>query len=264
MSLQKEPWEVATMRQSGRRLAEVLRLTQEAAKPGVTTLELDAIAEKAIRGRNAIPSFLNYKVGSAIYRHSICASVNEQVVHGIPNDKPLRDGDILSLDIGLIYGGYHADSAITIPIGTATPEALALIEATRKGLEFGIAAARIGNKIGDIGFAVQSYCEKLGYGVVRDFVGHGIGRAMHEKPSVPNYGAKGQGQVLKPGMCLAIEPMITLGNPGTRVLRDAWTVVTLDGKISAHFEHTVVVTEKGPEILTVLDPVPAQAAAPPP
>lgn len=252
MALVKEPWELAMMRHSGRRLAEVAALLREAVRPGVSALELDGIAEKAIRDRGSVPSFKGYVVGGDTFHHSICASPNEVVVHGIPNERPLVDGDIITIDVGLIYGGYHADHAFTVPVGNTSAAALALIEATEKSLMLAISVCIPGNKIGDIGHAVQSYVERLGYGVVRDYVGHGIGRAMHERPSVPNYGQAGQGNLLKDGMVLAIEPMITLGNHRTKVLRDNWTVVTADGSLAAHFEHTVAIGPRGPEILTVL------------
>jgi methionyl aminopeptidase len=253
VGLVKEPWEIAMMRHSGRRLAEVVALLRESVRPGVSTLELDTIAEKAIRDRGSIPSFKGYKVGPVTFHHTICASPNEQVVHGIPNDKPLVDGDVISIDVGLIYGGYHADSAFTVAIGKPSDKIRVLIDETERSLAFGAAQAIDGNRIGDIGNAIQRHVERLGFGVVREYVGHGIGRAMHEKPSVPNYGKARQGQLLKVGMCLAIEPMVTLGKHDTRVLRDGWTVVTADGSTAAHFEHTVVISPKGPEILTVLD-----------
>lgn len=251
----KEPWELALMRHSGRRLAEVSAVLREAIRPGVSTLELDELAEKAIRDRGAIPSFKGYKPGTQTpFPYTICASLNEAVVHGFPTDKPLRAGDLISIDMGLIYGGYHADCAFSVVVGgDARPEVKKLLEATEESLLDGISKAVIGNRTGDIGHAVQSRVEPLGFGVIRDYVGHGIGRMLHETPSVPNYGKPGKGPLLKEGMCIAIEPMITLGNHKTKVLKDGWTVVTADGSLAAHFEHTVAITPRGPEILTRLD-----------
>lgn len=254
MSRVKDPWEIQLMRQSGRRLAEVAALVREAVKPGVTTRDLDAVAEKAIRDRGGIPSFLGYTAGGSVpFPATICASPNHVVVHGIPDDVPLVEGDIVSLDMGMIFGGYHSDHAFTVPVGVVAPEVERLLEVTEGSLHAGIAAAVVGNRIGDIGHAVEQYVKPHGYGIVREYVGHGIGRAMHERPSVPNFGEPNQGSLLKAGFCLAIEPMINLGGERTRVLRDHWTVVTRDGSRSAHFEHTIAVTERGPEILTALD-----------
>lgn len=241
------------MRQSGRRLAEVAQILREAVRPGVSTLELDVLAESEIRKRSAVPSFKGYRVGANTFHHTICASPNEQVVHGIPNDRELREGDIISLDMGLVFGGYHSDCAFTIAVGKVPETVARLLEVTEQSLWRGIAAAAPGKRIGDIGHAVQSHVEPHKFGIVRDYVGHGIGKALHEAPSVPNYGKVGKGALLKEGMCLAIEPMINLGGEKTRVLADGWTVVTKDGRPSAHFEHTVAITPKGPEVLTVLE-----------
>jgi len=254
MSRVKDPWEVQLMRQSGKRLAEVAVVLREAVRPGISTLDLDQIAEKEIRDRGGVPSFLGYTAGGPTpYPATICASPNEAVVHGIPNDTPLVEGDIVSLDMGMIYGGYHSDHAFTVPVGKVSDAIAKLLAVTEGSLWAGIRAAIAGNRIGDIGHAVESEVDPYGYGIVREYVGHGIGRAMHERPSVPNYGQANSGQLLKPGFCLAIEPMINLGGEDTQVLRDGWTVVTTDGSVSAHFEHTITITNRGPEVLTVLD-----------
>lgn len=253
MTRVKEPWELAVMRQSGGRLAEVAATLREAARVGVTTAELDAIAEKAIRDRGAVPSFKGYVVGSSgPFPSTICASVNEQVVHGFPNDRVLVDGDVVSIDMGLVFGGYHADCAFTVALGNPAPAVRKLLDVTEQSLYLGVAQALSGNRIGDIGHAIQSFVEPQHLGIVRDYVGHGIGRQLHEPPSVPNYGKPHKGLLLKPGWVLAVEPMITMGDSRTKVLKDGWTVVTRDGSLAAHFEHTVAVTPKGPEILTAL------------
>jgi len=253
MGIVKEPWEIGLMRNSGRRLAEVVALLKETVRPGMTTDDLDQVAEEKIRSLGAVPNFKGYRVGRNVYPKTICASVNQQVVHGIPDERPLRAGDLVSIDVGLVYGGYHADCAFSVALGDPGPEVLELLDVTEKSLYLGIAQAVPGNRIGDIGHAVQSFVEPHHFGVVREYVGHGIGRLMHETPSVPNYGKPGRGLLLKMGMCLAIEPMITLGTYKTKVLQDGWTVVTADGSLAAHFEHTIAITPKGPEVLTVLE-----------
>jgi methionyl aminopeptidase len=250
----KADWELAVMRANGRRLAEVAELMREHLQLGVTTRDLDRIAEERIRSFGAFPSFKNYLVeGAPPYPATICASVNDQVVHGIPDERPLESGDLLSIDLGLHYGGYHADMAFSVVMGDADPEAQKLLDATEQSLYIGVSRAQPGLRVGDIGHAIESYLKPLGLGIVRQYVGHGIGRAMHERPSVPNYGKANTGDLLKPGLCIAIEPMVTLGSGRTRVLKDRWTVVTADGKLAAHFEHTLCITPSGPEILTVLD-----------
>ncbi len=241
------------MRNSGRRLAEVAAVVREAVRVGISTDELDAIAAEETRKRDAVPAFLGYQVGPNVFPKTICASPNEQVVHGIPTDVPLKQGDIVSLDMGLVYGGYHADMAFTVAVGEVGDDVTALLARTEQSLYEGIALAQPGKRIGDIGHAVQSYIEPFGYGIVREYVGHGIGRLLHETPSVPNYGKPNKGLLIKQGMCLAIEPMITMGTHRCEVLGDGWTVVTADRKLAAHFEHTVAITPRGPEILTVLD-----------
>lgn len=237
------------MREAGRIAAEALALLREKVKPGVTTAELDAVAQAIITKRGAKPSFKGYRGFPA----SICTSINEQVVHGIPNSKvALKEGDIISIDVGATYKGYVGDNAITLPVGHVSPVAQRLMDTTQGALMAAIAAARGGNYLEDISGAVQDYAESRGFSVVREYVGHGVGRQMHEEPSIFNYRQGKRGPQLKPGMTLAIEPMINEGVADTRTLRDKWTVVTKDGKLSAHFEHTVAITEGEPEILTLL------------
>lgn len=245
----KSPNEIAIMRRAGHIVAETLALLQQKIKPGVTTAELDAIAENAASHRGAIPSFKGYRG----YPASVCVSINEEVVHGIPsNQRVLHEGDIVSLDYGVIYQGYQGDAAVTVPVGRVLPVAQSLIEVTRNALQAGIAEARKGKRIGDISWAVQSYVEARGFSVVRQYVGHGIGRQMHEEPQVPNFGQPGRGTPLRAGMTFALEPMVNVGTYLTEVLPDGWTVITADHSLSAHFEHTVAVTEGEPEILTVV------------
>ncbi len=242
----KRPDEIAKMRQAGRILAGVLAALERELRPGITTGELDALAERLIREAGASPSFKGYKG----YPASICASINEQVVHGIPGRRSIRDGDVVSLDVGCIWEGWHADCARTFVVGAAPPRARELVEDTRRGMEAGIAAALPGNRLGDVGAAIEAVARERGYGVVRQFVGHGIGTAMHEDPQVPNYGEPGRGMRIEAGMCFAIEPMFNLGSDAVEVLDDDWTVVTRDRALSAHFENTIAVTENGPQLLT--------------
>jgi methionyl aminopeptidase len=248
MIILKSEREIRYMRDAGRVVAGALEEVKKAAKPDVTTQELDKAAEEYIRSAGAIPAFKGYHG----FPGNICTSVNEQVVHGIPGLRRLKSGDNVSIDIGAVINGYNGDAAITVPVGEVDAEVAKLIEVTEASLYKGLAQAVAGNKLSDISHAVQVEAEAHGYGVVRDYVGHGIGRNMHEDPQIPNYGPPGRGPRLKPGMTLAIEPMINMGTYGVRTLDDGWTVVTADGKRSAHFEHTVVVTENGPEILTKL------------
>lgn len=218
-------------------------------KAGMTTNDLDRRAEGLIREHGAQPAFKGYNGFPKV----LCASVNEEVVHGIPDDRALKEGDIVGLDFGVVVDGWYGDSAVTVPIGKVSSEAQKLMKITEECLFKGIEAAVPGNKLGDIGFAIQSHAEKNGYGVVRDFVGHGIGRALHEEPQVPNFGKKGNGLIIEPGMVLALEPMITAGTYKVKVLKNNWTAVTTDGSLAAHFEHTIAVTDKGPVILSARD-----------
>jgi methionyl aminopeptidase len=240
--------EIEQMRVAGRMVAEILQLLREKVAPGVTTGELDRLAESECRKRKAKPAFKGY----GGFPFTICASPNEQVVHGFADEMPLKEGDILSIDFGVVYGGFYGDSAITIPVGRIDQEKSLLLQATERSLELGIAAAVAGNRLSDISHAVQSYVEGEGFSVVREFVGHGIGRQLHEAPQIPNFGPPGQGPRLKAGMTLAIEPMINAGASGVKILDDGWTAVTIDGRPSAHFEHTVAITEEGPLILTAV------------
>jgi len=244
----KSPAQIAAMRKAGALLYEVLMTLRQAVKPGIATLELDGIAEKMIRDRDAIPSFLHYRGFPA----TLCTSLNEQVVHGIPSaDVILREGDILSVDCGLIMDGWQSDSAFTVGIGEISPEKRKLIDVTEQCFFLGARQAVQGNRLQDIGHAIQQLAESHGYGVVRELVGHGIGREMHEEPSVPNFGMAGQGVRLREGMTLAVEPMIALHGPAVQELEDGWTVVTVDGSPCSHYEHTLVINDHGmPELLS--------------
>lgn len=243
----KSKAEILKMRDSGRIVAEILQILQEKAVVGVTTRELDFVAEAECLKRKAKPAFKGY----GGFPYSICASPNHKVVHGFADDQPLQDGDILSVDFGVQYHGYFGDAAITIPIGRIDDEKKYLNEVTRESLAQGIAVAQPGKRISDISWAVQSYVESRGFSVVRDFVGHGIGQKLHEAPQVPNFGQPGHGARLKPGMVLAIEPMVNAGCAEVKILADGWTAVTADGRPSSHFEHTVAITTDGPVILTL-------------
>ncbi|ERT60522.1 type I methionyl aminopeptidase [Megasphaera vaginalis (ex Srinivasan et al. 2021)] len=247
MIILKSKREIEYIREAGRITADALVLMRQLAKPGVTTAELDLRCEEYIRSRGAFPSCKGYYG----YPATICASVNEEVVHGIPGRRKLRDGDIISVDLVVNKDGYHGDSTVTIPVGRVKPAVLQLLKVTEECLYKGIQQAVAGNHIGDIGHAVQSYAESFGYGVVRDYVGHGIGTDMHEEPEVPNYGTADHGELLENGMVLAIEPMINMGTEKVRQLKNGWTVVTQDKQWAAHFEHTIAITENGPEILTL-------------
>jgi methionyl aminopeptidase len=244
----KSAAEIATMRRAGRVVAEVLALVEEELRPGVSTARLDALAEAHIRKAGAVPSFKGYYG----YPSTLCISIDREVVHGIPGQRVIRDGQVVSVDAGAIIDGYHGDAARTFVVGDAPDGARDLVETTRLALEAGVAAARPGNRVWDISAAVEDVALPRGYGVVRPYVGHGIGTAMHEDPQVPNYRTKTRGIELAPGICLAIEPMFTLGSADVETLGDGWTVVTVDGSIAAHWEDSVAVTEDAPEVLTRL------------
>jgi methionyl aminopeptidase len=251
MIILKSPDEVAKMRVAGGIVAETIDTVLAAVEPGVSTADLDVVAEAFIRERKATPSFKGYRGFPA----SICASLNEEVVHGIPSPKRiLKEGDVLSLDFGAIWDAYHADSAVTVFVGEPpSAEAEKLVRVTEEALEAGISQIRPGGRLSDISHAVQQVVEGAGFSVVREYVGHGVGRSLHEDPQIPNYGLPGRGPELRPGLVVAVEPMVTMGDWKTRVLADDWTVVTADGSLAAHFEHTIAVTEDGREVLTTRD-----------
>lgn len=246
MIIGKSRKELEKMRAAGQLVGRVLRELCRMSEPGVTTLEVDMAAEKMIRDAGAEPTFKGYHG----FPFSICASVNEQVVHGFPSDYELKDGDIFSIDVGATLQGFVGDTAATVPIGNVSPELLKLIRVTEECLERAIEQCREGHHLGDIGYAVQSHAEGQGYSVVREYVGHGIGRRMHEDPQIPNYGTAGKGPKIKKGYVFAVEPMINIGTHQTKVLKDGWTVITLDGLPSAHCEHTIAITDEGPEVFT--------------
>ncbi|HEX7224352.1 MAG TPA: type I methionyl aminopeptidase [Candidatus Limnocylindria bacterium] len=246
----KRPAEIETMARAGAVLADILAAVHAELRPGVSTGELDAIARSMMREAGAVSSFLGYGANPP-FPGVLCASINDEVVHGIPSDRRrLAEGDVVSIDVGCIVDGWHADCARTWTVGAASPEVATLIDATRRGMEAGIAAALPGNHLGDIGHAIESVAREHGYGIVRPFVGHGIGQSMHEVPNVPNYGRPGSGMRIEAGMCFAIEPMFNLGGDDVYVEDDGWTVRTADGALSAHFENTIAVTPEGPRVLT--------------
>lgn len=246
MIIYKTPKEIEIMRQAAQIVSRTLGKIAEKIGPGVTPIELDALAEDYIRSQNAIPGFL----GLYDFPNTLCVSVNDAVVHGIPDNKPFEDGDIVSVDCGAIFEGFYGDHAYTFEIGDVDPETKRLLEVTKECLKLGIAETKAGNRIGDIGFAIQQHAEKNGYGVVRDLVGHGLGKTMHEEPQVPNYGRRGRGKKIQDGLTIAIEPMINMGTERVVQLEDHWTIVTEDGKPSAHFEHDVAVVNGKPEVLS--------------
>lgn len=247
MIIAKSAKDLDKMRAVGELIAEVREAIRGMVAPGISTMELNNAAEKMIRDAGAIPTFIGYHG----FPYAICASVNEEIVHGFSKTTPLVDGDIVSLDMAATYNGFVGDTAMTCPVGEITDELKQLIRVTEECLEFGIRASRVNNRVGDIGWAVQQHAEKYGYGIVRDYTGHGIGRSMHEAPQIANYGRAGTKERIRAGYCFAIEPMLNLGTHETKTLSDKWTVVTLDGKPSAHAEHTLAVTPDGPEILTL-------------
>jgi methionyl aminopeptidase len=249
MVILKLPEEIERARASNQIVAEVLNRLRDKVKPGVTTGELDKFAEEIARKRGAKPAFKGYRG----YPFSLCTSINEEVVHGMPSERILKEGDIIGLDFGIYYKGFFGDSTITLPVGKVSLSAQKLIEVTERSLYAGIEKIKEGNRLGDISAAVQLTVESAGFSVVRDFVGHGIGRNLHEDPQIPNYGKKNRGIELKSGMIFAIEPMVNQGDYAVRILEDGWTVVTEDGKLSAHFEHSVAITDNGPDILSKLN-----------
>lgn len=247
MIIAKSKSDLEKMRAVGELIAGVREALRKMVQPGVTTLELDAAAEKMIRDAGAYPTFLGYHG----FPYSICASVNEAVVHGFPSDYELKEGDVFSMDMGATLDGFVGDTATTVPLGEIDSEVAQLLKVTEESLHLAIEQCRPGGRVGDIGWAVQTHAEKYGYGIVTGYTGHGIGRNMHEAPQIPNYGRRGTREKIRTGFVFAIEPMLNLGTPDTKTLSDGWTVVTADGEVSAHFEHTVAITEEGPEILTL-------------
>jgi len=246
MIIGKSQKEIDKMRASGQLVGRVLQELRAMVEPGITTLEVDGAAEKMIRDAGAYPTFKGYNG----FPFSICASVNEQVVHGFPSQYQLKEGDIFSIDVGATLEGFVGDTATTVAVGKVSEDRLRLVRITEECLQLAIEQCRAGNHLGDIGFAVQTHAEAHGYSIVRDYVGHGIGRRMHEDPQIPNYGKPGKGPKIKKGYVFALEPMVNMGSLHTKTLKDGWTVVTVDGQPSAHFEHTVAITEEGPEVLT--------------
>jgi methionyl aminopeptidase len=248
MIVLKSPREIAVMQEAGRIVALAHQAVKAAIQPGITTAEIDAIVESVIRAHGATPSFKGY----GGFPGSACTSVNDEVVHGIPSQRPLNEGDLFKVDIGAFYQGYHGDSAWTYAVGSVSSEARQLMDVTEQSLYAGLAVAKAGQYLSDISHAIQTYAEDRGMSVVREFVGHGVGKELHEAPQIPNYGLPGRGPKLKPGMTLAIEPMINTGKKEVKVLTDGWTAVTLDHSLSAHYEHTILITEDTPKLLTIL------------
>ena len=252
MIIAKSQKDLEKMRAVGELIAEVREALRAMVAPGVTTLELNATAEKMMRDAGSMPTFIGYKPrGMVPFPYAICASPNDAIVHGFSNDTPLKEGDIISLDMACTLDGFVGDTATTVPVGKISDEAAQLIRVTEECLALGIQECWPNKRVGDIGWAIQQHAEKYGYGIVRDYTGHGIGRSMHEAPQIPNHGRQGTREKIRAGYCFAIEPMLNLGSPETRTLDDKWTVVTADGQLSAHAEHTIAVTAEGPEILTL-------------
>jgi len=240
------------MRRANVIVAEVLAALRETVKPGVTTLELDALAEELTSKKGATPAFKGYQVNGRVFEHCLCTSVNDEIVHGIPSDRALRDGDIIGMDFGVVYEGFYGDSAVTVGVNEVSVEADRLMEVTEKSLCEGITLLHAGNRLGDVASVIQSIAEGAGYSVVREFVGHGIGRKLHEEPPVPNYGEAGKGCRLREGMVLAVEPMVNEGGREIELKQDGWTAVTKDRSLAAHFEHTIAITKTGPYVLSQL------------
>lgn len=249
MIITKTSEELELMRESAQIVSKTLGVIAKEIKPGVTTLQLDKIAEDYIRSQDAIPGFL----GMYDFPNTLCMSPNAQVVHGIPNDKPLEDGDIISVDCGAVKNGFYGDHAYTFEVGEVSPEIKQLLKVTKESLYLGIKEFKLGNRVGDVGYAIQKHAEDHGYGVVRELVGHGLGTKMHEDPEMPNYGKRGRGKKFVEGMAVAIEPMINLGTKRIKQLRDGWTILTADGKVSAHFEHDVALVDGNPQLLSTFD-----------
>ncbi|GGZ47079.1 MULTISPECIES: type I methionyl aminopeptidase [Mesonia] len=249
MIITKTSEELELMRESAQIVSRTLGVIAKEIKPGVTTLQLDKIAEDYIRSQDAIPGFL----GMYDFPNTLCMSPNAQVVHGIPNDKPLEDGDIISVDCGAVKNGFYGDHAYTFEVGEVSPEIKQLLKVTKESLYLGIKEFKLGNRVGDVGYAIQKHAEDHGYGVVRELVGHGLGTKMHEDPEMPNYGKRGRGKKFVEGMAVAIEPMINLGTKRIKQLRDGWTILTADGKVSAHFEHDVALVDGNPQLLSTFD-----------
>lgn len=250
MIYKKSPEEVAAMKRAGVILVDTLNRLEDALRPGITTAQLDTIAEKSITDAGATPSFKGYRG----FPGSICTSPNKEIVHGIPGPRKMEEGDILSVDVGVFFEGWHADSAWTFPVGDIDPQAAELLKVTEASLDAAIARCKPGLRLGDVGHAVEEVAIGAGFSVVREYAGHGIGKRLHEELWIPNYGPPGRREVMSAGMTLAIEPMVNLGGPETKTLADGWTVVTADGSLSAHFEHTVAITSEGCEVLTVREP----------
>ncbi|MEW6615320.1 MAG: type I methionyl aminopeptidase [Thermodesulfobacteriota bacterium] len=248
MIILKSKEEIELLRKSNWIVVHILKALRKIIKPGITTLELDSYAEEQIKKRGAIPAFKGYRGFPA----SLCVSVNEQLVHGIPDSRRLKEGDIVSLDLGVVLNGFYGDAAITVPVGKISQEAARLLDVTQNALYKGIEQAKAGGRLHDISYAIQSWVEGNGFSVVRDFVGHGIGRNLHEEPQIPNFGLPNRGVQLKAGMVLALEPMVNVGTWRVKVEPDGWTVVTMDGSLCAHFEHTIAITDDGPDILTLI------------